>query len=41
MNLAYRKTTKQLKKYYRSYFTWLNQQKGAPALDGITAPVGR
>ncbi len=39
MNMAYRGTTKLLRKRHREYFTWLRQQKGAPALEGIRAPA--
>jgi len=33
MNLAYRKTTKLLKKRHRVYFEWLRRQKGVPVFD--------
>jgi radical SAM superfamily enzyme YgiQ (UPF0313 family) len=40
-NLAYRKTTKAMKKHFRNYATWLHQQKGIRTLDGMKEPIYR
>jgi radical SAM superfamily enzyme YgiQ (UPF0313 family) len=38
-NIAYRKTTKRMKKHFHNYFKWLHQQKSIPTLDGMKAPT--
>jgi radical SAM superfamily enzyme YgiQ (UPF0313 family) len=40
-NIAYRKTTKRMKKHFLNYFNWLRQQKRVPTLDGMKVPTFR